>query len=187
MPAGVLVAAGLMDRATPLRLAAVPGLWLAVFLLLWRQAELMAPGQDIARLTPFGAGGATWAGALPLMLAAGVAGWIALLGIARERGWLCTVLRTAPMQWLGTISYSFYLWHPVVMAVAKAGLVGSGLAATLGSGAQAAFAILSLPPALAISHLSQEWIERRLTRWLRRHGPREDRGAAPVTAAGRSK
>jgi len=184
MPAGVLVAAGLLDRALLLRLAATPGLWLVAFLLLWRQAELLSPGQDIARLTPSGAGLSGWTGVLPLMLAAGVAGWIALLGIVRERGWLSAALRTAPMQWLGTISYSFYLWHPVVMAVTKAALVGSGLAATLGPGAQAGFAIVSLPPALAMSHISQGWIERRLTRWLRRHGPREDRGAAPITAAG---
>jgi peptidoglycan/LPS O-acetylase OafA/YrhL len=182
MPAGVLIAAGMLDCRLLVRLAAVPGFWLVAFLLLWRCTELRVPAGDIMLLTPFRMGVAAWAAVLPLMLATGAAGWIALLGIARERGLLCALLRSPPFQWLGTISYSFYLWHPVVMAPIKAALIASGLAAALGPAAQLVFAVVALLPALVVAHFSQIWIERRLTRWLRRHGPREDRGAAPVTS-----
>jgi len=182
MPAGVLIAAGLLGRRPLASLARLPGLWLFLFLLLWREAELLAPGGDIAALTPFRTGAGAWLAALPVMLAAAAAGWLTLLGIVQQRGWLCAMLRSAPLQWLGTISYSFYLWHPVVMAAAKAALTGSGLDALLGPGAQLGFATIALPPALALSHLSQVCIERRLTRWLRRHGPGENQAAAPTTA-----
>ena len=70
------------------------------------------------------------------------------------------------MQWLGTISYSFYLWHPIVMSIAKQALVRTGLAMAAGTGAQMLLFLLALPPSLAVAVASQRLIERRLGHWL---------------------
>lgn len=183
MPAGLVVAAGWLGR-TWLRPAAVAasGLWLALFFLLWRWLELQAPMRDIMLLTPGAMTPARWLGLAPAIALAGLCGLMALEGIVQEAGLLARMLRTPLFKWLGTISYSFYLWHPVVMAAVKSMMNATGLVAQLGEGSQLAFGLIALPPALLVAHVSQRLIELRLTRYLRRHGPREDRGAAPITA-----
>ena len=47
---------------------------------------------------------------------------------------------------------------------------------------QLAFGAISLPPTLIVALYSQRWLVLALTRWLRRHGPREDKGRAPTSA-----
>jgi len=77
------------------------------------------------------------------------------------------LLRTRPMQYLGDISYSFYLWHPFAYFVGKK-LVRS-VASGLPPAVQVAFLFLvTLPVALAISHASYRLIERAATGALRR-------------------
>lgn len=179
MPAGVLIAASLVPAAARRWIGAAPLLALVFFLVGWRIVDL-ACGGDIMTFTPAAIGVARWAALLPLAIGSALCGAAALSGIADQRGELAAVLRTVPLQWLGSISFSFYLWHPVVMAIVKDGLIQSG--ATLAAGSAAQFLLaLSLVPALIVAHFSQRTIEVRLTRYLRRHGPRDDRGEAPLT------
>ncbi len=181
MPAGVFIAAGLVTAPWLKRLAAAPSVALLLFLVGWRLVDL-GSGGDIMTYTPFAMPVAEWLRLLPLAIASAACGALALLGIVEQRGMLSRVLRTAPMQWLGTISYSFYLWHPVVMSMTKQILRASGAVAYAGHASQLLFAVISLPPALIVAHISQQQIEVRLTRYLRRHGPREGSGRAPVAA-----
>ncbi len=181
MPVGVAIAAGFTAPRWLERLSARPLLPLIAFLLLWRALDLWSQG-DIMRMTPGDLGPAAWAARVPFILAAALLGTAALLGIARQRGWLGRVLLSPPLQWLGTISYSFYLWQPVVMGPVKQGLHASGAFALVGQAAQPLFAVVALPITLVIAHVSQAWIEVRLTRALRRIGPREGDPHAPLTA-----
>lgn len=182
MPVGVLIASGRLDRPGFRRIALFPAATLIAFLIGWRVLDL-ARGGDIMTLNPAAMPFAAWASLLPFALATGLAGALALLGIATQQGPFCRLLRTQPLQWLGTVSYSFYLWHPVVMGFAKQTLRTSGAFALTGDGAQLLFAAVSLPPALILAHYSQKWIEVRLTRFLRRLGPQGRKARAPITAS----
>lgn len=182
MVAGVVIAANLIPQGLRRRLGAAPLLCLLAFLLCWRAIELGSGGYMI-ELTPAHLPFAQWVMILPLLLGAGLLGGMALLGIVDGRGWLSMMLRTRPMLWLGTVSYSFYLWHPVVMAGVKATMQKSGLVAMAGEHSQLLFALLSLPPTLIVAHFSQVYLEERLTRWLRRRGPEKGAAHAPVTAS----
>ena len=182
MPFGLLIAAGLLSRFTLLRrLSAMPVLPLLVFLLCWRVVDL-ACGSNIMHFSPVHLALTDWLALLPIAVVGALSGGLALFGIAEGRGLLGRLLRLPVLQWLGTISYSFYLWHPVVLAPVKRALYATGLAEAAGPGAQLLFAVIALPPALLIAHFSQAWIEVRLTRRLRRLGPREGGGRAPLTA-----
>ena len=182
MPAGVLIATGKLDRPALRRIAMFPGLALLVFLLGWRMLDL-ARGGDIMTLNPLQMPFGAWAATVPLMLGTALAGALALLGIASQQGLFCRLMRTSVLQWLGTVSYSFYLWHPVVMGFAKQMLRTTGALTAAGHGSQLLFAAVSLPPALLIAHYSQRWIEVRLTRFLRRLGPEGRKAKAPITAS----
>lgn len=179
IPAGILLAAGFLAKPAFRRLAGRPGLALLLFLLGWRAIELATTG-DMMKLTP--AQGSMWLLVLPALLIVGAAGALALQGIAEQRGRLGAMLTAPVPQWLGTISYSFYLWHPVVMGATKALLQRLGVFAAAGEASQLVFAIATLPVSLIVAHYSQVWIEARLTRALRRAGPREGDGKAPLTA-----
>ena len=181
MPAGLLIASGLVSVTARRWIGAAPFFALIVFLIGWRVVDL-ACGGDIMTFTPVARPLARWTVLLPLAIGSAICGAAALFGIVEQRGWFTAILRTRPLQWLGAISFSFYLWHPVVMSVVKGVLIKTGITAAAGSAAQLLLA-LSLLPALIVAHFSQIHLEARLTRTLRRHGPRDDRGEAPVTTA----
>lgn len=181
MPVGVIIAAGRMTAPWLARLAGAPLLALLLFLIGWRLVDL-GSGGNIMTFTPFAMPITAWLRLLPLAVASAACGALALLGIVEQRGLLSQALRTAPLQWLGTVSYSFYLWHPVVLGITKQVLRTSGAVAGAGQASQLLFAAISLPPALIIAHFSQQQIEVRLTRYLRRHGPPEGKGQAPIAA-----
>jgi len=115
---------------------------------------------------------------------------LAFAGATAFFAWLVIVKRDASrgllvhpaMQWLGTISYSFYLVHPLVLAAVKHGLlphlpIDGWLAALVLAG-------IGLPLSCLISWATWSLLEVRLRRWLVvQLARRRSRGAAcPVTA-----
>jgi peptidoglycan/LPS O-acetylase OafA/YrhL len=165
LAAGVLVALGL-PRAPALRWPTLfPGVMLLLFLACWRGVQELTLPRHIVQTTLL-----DWAqdARLPLAVLAFGFAVLGFRGLVDGHGALVRLLRTRPLLYLGTISYSFYLWHPIVMSVVKAGLLRSGAAAAAGPWAQALFFLVALPPALAVSHVSQRVLERWLAARLRR-------------------
>ncbi|GGF26205.1 acyltransferase [Aliidongia dinghuensis] len=82
-------------------------------------------------------------------------------------GGVARFLARRPMQYLGNISYSFYLWHPFAYFAGKkiVRAFASGLPPLL---QLALLFVIALPLALALSHASWRLIERRATGLLRR-------------------
>lgn len=164
MPVGMLIAAVLARRPQLSRYAAAPGLWLVAFLVTWEGVCRLGGGElinvDVSRFTA----------AMAMLAALAVAfGALFFAAALRERGPFCAVLQAPPLQLLGTISYSLYLWHPIAMAVVKHAMYVVHLPDHLGSWAQVAFLALSLPPSLALAWVSQRMLEKRVTVWLRRN------------------
>ena len=88
------------------------------------------------------------------------------------------LLRSRVMQYLGDISYSFYLWHPFAYFIGKR--LVHGTTAGLPPALQVLLLFLvALPLALALSHASHRLIERAATGALRRR--LEPRAALPST------
>jgi peptidoglycan/LPS O-acetylase OafA/YrhL len=117
---------------------------------------------------------------LGLALLAIAAGTLLFVAIVNGQGLLSRLLQTRLFQFLGTISYSFYLWHTLVMFVTKRVLIGSMDVVAAPAAATWLFALLSLPPALFVSWLSYEYVEVRIGRRLRRRRA----PSAPVAVAG---
>ena len=87
--------------------------------------------------------------------------------LVHGRGAFASLLQSRPMQYLGDISYSFYLWHPFAYFAGKkiVHAIAPGQAPLL---QLALLFVAALPVALALSHLSHRLIERRATGLLRR-------------------
>lgn len=92
-------------------------------------------------------------------------GVVALVGIVRGYGLLGRLLSSRVFVGLGTISYSFYLWHIPIIAAGKRVLQALHLANTEYS--QALLLLLTLPLALIVAKLSYEILEARISVWLR--------------------
>jgi peptidoglycan/LPS O-acetylase OafA/YrhL len=156
-------------RATPRIRAAMshPGLWLALALLAWHEAfERWDLPWSVTHLPDMPVWGASLALAY-WALGIGFA-YLGMGGILLETGAVSRWLKTPVLQWLGTISFSLYLWQTIVMAMVKHAMVRWGLTDVVGSGAQLCFLALSLAPTLLVSHLSQRWLEDALTKKMRR-------------------
>ncbi len=126
-------------------------------------------------------------GLTPLFAAIGIICFVLQLILFRSivagAGVLCAVLRSRLCQFMGTISYSFYLWHTPVMYFTKR-WVATNVVPDYGAAAGVfAFAALSLPPAMLIGYCAYVLFEReagrRLHRLYRRlRGPQVDGRAA---------
>lgn len=110
----------------------------------------------------------TTCAAVALYGASAVLAYLGLRGVFEGRGTFAGVLRSAPMQWLGTVSFSLYLWQTLVMAMVKKLMQASGLVTHLQEWSQVAFLLLAVGPTLLVSRWSQLLLEDRLTRALRR-------------------
>ena len=102
----------------------------------------------------------TWHSFAALAVAALVVGVAARGALAR------TIFENRLVVWLGTISYSAYLWHPVVAEK----LAGAANAANLG---RWGFAALAVPAVVAVSAASYYLVERPFLRRKRSPRPAE--------------
>jgi len=164
MAVGAAIALGLADRPKFLAIARYPGVALVAFLFGWHVLVLVGAG-GVERL---GIAGQPLALALAVeagIILVSVIGGAALLGISRGYGALSRLLSSRPLLYLGAISYSFYLWHIIVMAGVKRLMMARGLDQQLYS--QALFLAVCLVISLAISTLSHRLVEVRLTGFLR--------------------
>ncbi len=163
--AGVLVAEGWPRTGLLLRLARRPLPLILLFLLCWRMIRHLSAPDHIIDTTMI-----EWAGdwRLPLALLGFFAAALGFRGIVAGYGMLGVLLRSRPLHYLGTISYSFYLWHPIVMSGIKTSLLHVQVLQASGMWAQALFFFVALPPSLVVSHISERVLERRLAAWMRR-------------------
>lgn len=162
---GVIIAEGWLEGRRFKALSRWPIAFLMLFLVSWRGIEELSFPQHIMTTTLF-----AWAGdwRLPLAVLAFSLATVSFSGIVNGAGVFGRFLGTSPLQYLGTISYSFYLWHPIVMGMVKMAMLRTGIAALAGHGAQALFFALALLPSLVVSHFSQRVFERSAATWLRK-------------------
>lgn len=159
---GILVAMGLFQSGPLRRFAVWPLFWLALFLAAWQSvaapvAPFFPPIPEWQLLSHWPAG-----------ITAFCATTLAIAAITQGNGRFCDFLTTRFMLWLGTISFSLYLWHPIVLGIVKFALNKLGVMAIAGNGSQLVFLIVAVPPSLLVGHISQILLEKRLTTWLRR-------------------
>ena len=186
MAAGVMIALGVGRTTWLRRWSAYPMLNLLLFIGLWRLVDWHLHGK-IIYANPIHLGLRHWLLIFPGLLLALLVGTAALLGVSDGQGRLGRFLRSKAMMWLGTVSYSFYLWHPVMQAIAKGLLKRLVPLIAQGPAAQLALVLISLAPSLVLAHFSQKYIEVRLTVFLRRLGPDGERAkipAAPTVVGG---
>ncbi len=159
---GILVAIGLVQHRIPPILTKEPLIPLLLFLAAWHSAA----NPEIPRFEPI----YLWSDPTRFALTgvAFAAATLAILGISEGLGWLSAALQSRAMLWLGTISYSLYLWHTIIIGVLKAAFWQLGIPAFTGEATQAIFLAIALPASLATAHLSAELLERRVTRALRK-------------------
>jgi peptidoglycan/LPS O-acetylase OafA/YrhL len=90
------------------------------------------------------------------------------------------------MQWNGRLSYSFYLWHYIILTVTVRMVYAADVAANLPQRLAlfAGIELLTLATALAVAQLSYSYVEEPFIRWGRRLDGWAGRGAArpPRTA-----
>lgn len=147
-----------------------PRLWtplpyLIAFLLCWYMIDRLS-GRPIEEVMVHQMAGDV---RLPVLVAAYILAGLFFFSVLHDEGWFGGVLKSRPLQYMGTISYSFYLWHSVIMYVTKRMIVHDLLPLTGAGWGKTLFFWLSLPVALGVSHLSYRLVEQRLTRAIRRH------------------
>ncbi len=163
--AGVLVAEGWPRGGVLTRLTRYPLSLILLFLFCWRMIQELSLPIHINNTTML-----DWSAdmRLPLAMLAIGSATLGFAGIVGGHGAFAHALRSRPLQYLGTISYSFYLWHPIVMSGVKTALLHAGIPQAAGLWAQLLFFVVALPPALVVSDASQRVLERGLAVWLRR-------------------
>jgi len=178
--AGVLVAEGWPRHRALIRLAGHPLPLILLFLLCWRTIQELSLPKHIIETTML-----DWShdARLPLAILAFVLAALGFAGIVDGHGRFGRTLRSRPLQYLGTISYSFYLWHPIVMSGVKLLLLRAGVPQVAGIWTQLVFFIAALPPTLMVSDVSQRILERRLgvllRRWLHHPPPMQPAALDP--------
>ena len=144
-----------------LRMLRMPLLSLVLFLIAWRAVNL-----DEAKPTITAIGQVlSWPG-LAWALLAFFAG-LSLFACVCDGVGLAQRLRNPAMQVLGNVSYSFYLWHPIVMFAVKKPVIQWLLPHAGWFLSIIVFAVMSFALALLVSNTSYQWIEKKLAKRLR--------------------
>jgi len=179
---GVLLAMNLLPLQRGQKLLRWPSLSLLVFLFAWGAVDLdqAHPGAYpmLSILTSY---------KLVFILLAFIAGLHLFACISSDTGQI-RWLHSDSMQFLGTVSYSFYLWHPIVMFAVKRPLIHL-LSIHFGELTCAiAFAVVSFAASLLIAWLSYRIFEQGAARFFRHRAERRAQTApavetAPVTMA----
>jgi len=168
MIGGVLIAEKYLSSTLLQSLAKYPAIFFVLFLTVWRGLELGSATDYVAFATPEYLSFHDWIFAFPFVILGGVFGTIFLLGVSCGNGWFGRMLRWRVMQWLGTISFSFYLWPPLVMAAVKLIMYRMGMVDALGGGSQLFFFLVSLPPSLVVAAISHRFLEVKVTGRIRK-------------------
>jgi peptidoglycan/LPS O-acetylase OafA/YrhL len=168
MIGGVLIAEKYLSPIWLQSLAKYPGIFFLLFLTVWRSLELTGATDYVGFVTPAYLSLYDWISAFPLVVLGGIFGTIFLLGVSSGNGLLGRMLCWKVMQWLGTISFSFYLWPPLVMAGVKLIMYRTGMVDALWHGSQLFFFFVSLPPALLVATISHRFLEVKVTGQIRK-------------------
>lgn len=168
MIGGVLVAEKYLSSRLLQSLAKYPAVFFVLFLTVWRGLELASATDYVGFVTPAHLSFHDWISAFPFVVLGGVFGTIFLLGMSRGNGPFGRMLRWPVMQRLGTISFSFYLWPPLVMAGVKLIMYRTGVVDALGQGSQLVFFLVSLPPSLIVATISHRFLEVKATGQIRK-------------------
>ncbi|MEJ0017002.1 MAG: acyltransferase [Acetobacteraceae bacterium] len=125
---------------------------------------------------------------LPLAMVAIAAATLFMRGIVNGEGVLGRFLAWRPWIALGTISYSFYLWHIPAVALVRRFMLMLHLEILAGPASQLVMFALALPLSVLLAWLSWRLVERSFCSWLRArlpHAlPRGRRAAAPAEELG---
>ncbi|SEQ83154.1 Peptidoglycan/LPS O-acetylase OafA/YrhL, contains acyltransferase and SGNH-hydrolase domains [Solimonas aquatica] len=110
-------------------------------------------------------------------------GLILFDAVVAGRGLLIAALRWRPIQFTATVSYSFYLWHAVLMWPLKRSLVPKLLPVLGPELTFVVFTLASLLLSWAVAWVSYELLESRLRQYLaRRWSPRKPADAPVVVS-----
>ncbi len=102
------------------------------------------------------------------LLLALATGLLFFASVARQTGWLSSILQIKPLQHMGAISYSLYLLHPFTLEPARSLMLTLTLRYGLPQPVAAMlFGLLGLSAAIALSTVSYRYIETSLTQHLK--------------------
>lgn len=169
---GVMLALGWVPLDRWRAVLRLPWLSLLVFLLAWRMVNL-----DQAHPAAYSIAAILGSSKLLYMMLAFLAGLHLFACICGRSG--LSWLQRRDVQLLGTVSYSFYLWHPIVMFAVKKPVLMLLLPTVGPTLSTAVFAVTAFVVALPVSWLSYRWFEQGLAKRLRRLS----KAGAPVAAA----
>lgn len=180
MPRGLFFVPGVLVAVYESRLAAHPRLLglalpsLVLFLGSWLAVGFDAAHIEVPLTSVLGDARALW------VVVAFLSGWHAFAAIAGGQARDCGLLRSRFFQYLGDISYSFYLVHPIVMFAVKK-LVYKWVIPIAGEPlGLVVFAIVAFGLSVLGSQLSHRWLEQRLAGWLRARLASPPRSAVPA-------
>lgn len=151
-----------------------PIVGLLLFLIAWRCVDLDQAAPGVYPISDF-----VGMGSLPLTLFSLLAGLYLFACICTDDGEIAW-LQNRVSQFFGNVSYSFYLWHPIVMFVVKRltyAYVVPSFGRPLGL---ICFATASFVIATFISYVSYQLLEVRVSKALRRLFDRRVHEAAPI-------
>lgn len=178
---GLAIGSGLLAHRAFRPLIRYPLFWLVVFMAAWQTVAILVGGNIHSAIWSRLASEPVL---LLLALVALGAASLAMGGIHEGLGWTSRAFRHPVMQWLGTISFSLYLWQTPVLGVVKRAMSSTGIVTGSGEWAQIVLFLLALPPTLIVSALSQRYLEIGATNWLRRRLiPRKDGNHARTIGA----